>query len=128
MITDERLERIIAYLLRAGVLLSAAVVLAGGICYLIAHRNEPVDYHSFGKQPDVYRTVSGVLAAAVRWDCRAVIQLGLLLLIATPIARVALSLVAFAVQRDRTYIVVTAIVLMILLFSLLSAHVSSIAI
>jgi uncharacterized membrane protein len=47
-----------------------------------------------------------------------VIQLGLLLLIATPVARVAMSLVAFILQRDRVYVVVTLIVLAVLIFSL----------
>ena len=47
------------------------------------------------------------------------IQLGLLLLIATPVARVAFSLVAFIRQRDRTYIVITTIVLGLLLYSLM---------
>jgi uncharacterized membrane protein len=47
-----------------------------------------------------------------------VIQLGLILLIATPVARVALSLLAFAVQKDKMYVVVTAIVLGLLVYSL----------
>ncbi len=117
-LTDERLEQIIADLLRAGVLLSAAVVLAGGICYLARHGREPVDYHSFHATPEAYRSLARILAAAAHGDCRGVIQLGLVLLIATPIARVALSLVAFWVQRDWTYVVVTSIVLVILLFGL----------
>ncbi len=49
---------------------------------------------------------------------RSVIQLGLLLLIATPIARVAFSVVAFAVQRDRVYVGLSAVVLAVLLWSL----------
>ena len=50
------------------------------------------------------------------------IQLGLLVLIATPIARVAFSLVAFALQRDRIYVIVTLIVLAVLLYSLTGGH------
>ena len=52
---------------------------------------------------------------------RGVIQLGLLLLIATPIARVAFSVVGFALERDRMYVVFTLIVLAILLYSLLGS-------
>jgi uncharacterized membrane protein len=113
--TDERLERMIAALLRAGVILSAVVVLLGGLCYLVRHGSEPADYRTFHGAPAQYRTLSGVVAQR---DCRAVIQLGLLLLIATPIARVAFSLVAFGMERDRIYVVVTTIVLIILLYSL----------
>jgi uncharacterized membrane protein len=45
-------------------------------------------------------------------------QLGLLLLIATPVARVAFSVFAFALQRDRLYVVVTLAVLGVLAFSM----------
>jgi uncharacterized membrane protein len=46
------------------------------------------------------------------------VQLGVILLIATPVARVALTLVAFAVQRDRIYVALTAVVLIVLLYGL----------
>jgi uncharacterized membrane protein len=119
---DERLERIIAKLLRAGVLLSAAVVLLGGICHLAAHAAEPVAYRKFQPAEASYRSLSGITGAVARADCRAVIQLGLVLLIATPVARVAFSLVAFAFERDRTYVFVTLVVLAVLLYSLIFSH------
>jgi len=49
-----------------------------------------------------------------------IIQLGLLLLIATPVARVAFSVVAFAAERDWLYVAITLIVLAILIYSLTS--------
>ena len=55
------------------------------------------------------------------WHSRGLIQFGLLLLIAVPVARVAFSVVAFALQRDRTYVVVTLIVLAVLLYGLTRA-------
>ncbi|MGH9559320.1 MAG: DUF1634 domain-containing protein [Bryobacteraceae bacterium] len=118
--TDKRLEIVVANLLRAGVLLSAAVVLTGGICYLGNHGREIADYRVF--HPSAYRDLSSVFRSATALDCGAMIELGLILLIATPIARVAFSLVAFAMQRDRTYVIVTAIVLAILLFSIAGQH------
>jgi uncharacterized membrane protein len=120
--TDERFEEIVSKLLLTGVLLSAAVVLLGGACYVLQHAHDPVAYRPFQAQSAAYRSVAAVAKASVAGDCRAVIQLGLLLLIATPVARVAFSLVAFSVQRDRTYIIVTSIVLAILLFSLVSGY------
>jgi uncharacterized membrane protein len=119
---DERVEQIISVLLRTGVILSAAVVLAGGICFLVRHGNESADYRSFHGTPEAYQTISGVIRAIGPSNCRAVIQFGLLLLIATPIVRVSFSLVAFVLERDRVYTVVTLIVLAILLYSLAGPH------
>jgi uncharacterized membrane protein len=69
--------------------------------------------------PDGLDSVHGVVGGALELRSRWVVQLGLLLLIATPIARVGLSLAAFARQRDGTYVAITALVLALLLFSLL---------
>ena len=96
--TDQRLQTIVSTLLITGVVLSAVVVLIGGVCYLAGHGMEPADYRSFRAVPDSYRSLEGVIRAAGSFDCRAVIQLGLLLLIATPVARVVCAMVAFALQ------------------------------
>ena len=64
------------------------------------------------------RSVTGIVRSALGGNSLGVIQLGLLLLIATPVARVALSLVGFVRQADRTYVLITTVVLAILLFSL----------
>jgi uncharacterized membrane protein len=50
-------------------------------------------------------------------DPATIIQLGVLLLIATPVARVGFALVAFAIERDKLYIAVSLTVLAVLLFS-----------
>jgi uncharacterized membrane protein len=68
------------------------------------------------------RTFSGILADATAFRGRGIIQLGLLLLIATPVARVAFSVVAFALERERLYVIVTLAVLAVLLFSLAGGH------
>lgn len=116
--TDERVERMIGALLRWGVILAAAVVLAGGAMYLVRHGSAIPDYRVFRGEPSDLRNVSGIVTDAVSWHRRGLIQFGLLLLIAVPVARVAFSVVAFALQRDRTYVVVTLIVLAVLLYSL----------
>jgi uncharacterized membrane protein len=119
--TDERVERVIGTLLRWGVILAAAVVLAGGIMYLARYGSTIPDFRVFRGEPSDLRTVSGIVTGAVSWHSRGLILFGLLLLIATPVTRVAFSVVAFALQRDRTYVVVTLIVLAVLLYSLASA-------
>ena len=63
-------------------------------------------------------TIAGIIRGTFAGRAPAIVQLGLLLLIATPVARVALSLVAFVLQRDRVYVIVTTIVLALLVFSL----------
>jgi uncharacterized membrane protein len=80
--------------------------------------NELADYHVFHGTPPEYRRIGAIIHAMGFSSFRASIQFGLLLLIATPIARVAFSLVGFAMERDRTYVVITAIVLAILIFAL----------
>ncbi|HEX4595021.1 MAG TPA: DUF1634 domain-containing protein, partial [Bryobacteraceae bacterium] len=114
---DERLERIIGVLLRTGVMLSAVIVFLGGTCYLVRHGSELPDYHVFHGAPPEYRSVRGIIQAMGPSNCRAIIQFGLLLLIATPIARVAFSLVGFAMEHDRRYVVITSIVLVVLVYS-----------
>ena len=116
--TDEQVERFVGNLLRYGVLSAALVALIGGVFYLARFGGTAVHYHEFKGQPPRLTSVAGVIGGVLALDPRAVIQLGLLLLIATPIARVAFSLVAFVRQRDRTYVLITAIVLAVLLYSL----------
>ena len=115
---DQRIEIIIGNLLRTGVLLSACIVLVGGIIYLRRHAFEPATYHVFTGEPSEFRTVSGILQSVRTGRGRGFIQLGLLLLIATPIARVLFSLGGFAIEGDRMYMLFTAIVLAILLYSI----------
>lgn len=117
--SEHEVEQLIGNLLRIGVLIAAAVALAGGIAWLATHGHLRPDYHVFRGQPAELRSVGGVVGGALALHSAAIVQLGLLLLIATPIARVAFSLVAFAVQRDRLYVIITCIVLAVLLFGLL---------
>jgi uncharacterized membrane protein len=116
--TDQQVEQFLGNLLRIGVLLAAAVVLLGGIVYLVHEGAATPDYERFHGEPPPLRTVGGVVAEARTLDGKGVIQLGLLLLIAVPVARVAFSVLAFALQRDRVYVLVTLLVLGVLLFSL----------
>ena len=118
--TDEQFDSVLASVLRGGVLTAAAVVAYGGIALLIRHGLERPSYHVFHGEPGVLRSVRGVLGDAAHFDARGVIQLGLLLLIATPIGRVVFSVVGFARQRDWLYVGITIVVLSLLLYSLIS--------
>lgn len=116
--TDQEIDLVIGGILRIGVALAALVVLAGGTLYLIRHGFEMPDYRAFRGEPTDLCTITGILRDVRLFRARGFIQLGLLLLIATPIIRVLFTILAFALQRDRTYVMVTLIVLAALLFSL----------
>ena len=118
---ERRMDEIMGRLLRAGVILSAAFVLGGGAVYLARHPEPVTDYRVFQGEPEELRRISGIFHEALAFRGRGLIQLGLLILIATPIARVAFSMVAFLYQRDWTYVVVTLIVLGLLVYSLSGA-------
>jgi uncharacterized membrane protein len=116
--TDQYVEEWIGTPLRVGVTSAAAVVLFGGVVYLVRHGREVPQFHVFKGEPRDLRTVPGIVKEVLDFRGRGLIQLGLLLLIATPVARVAFSLAAFALQRDRLYVLVTLIVLVVLVYSL----------
>jgi uncharacterized membrane protein len=116
---DTRIETYVAQMLRGGVSLAAIVVFAGGVLYLVhAHGPHP-DYTSFQGTPQPLRDLRGILTLAWSLDARGLIQLGLLILIATPIARVVMCIVGFLCERDRLYTTISTIVFAILLYSLL---------
>ena len=119
---DRRVEQIIGTLLRAGVTAAASIIILGGIWYAVRHGTEYPQYHIFRGEPRDLRSVGGILSGVRSLSARNLIQLGLLVLIATPIARVVFSLVAFALERDRIYVAITAIVLAILRYSLLGGQ------
>jgi uncharacterized membrane protein len=118
---DRRLETIIGRLLQIGVLIAAATVFAGGILYLIQSPSGHVDYRNFAPGSPSLNSFSGIVLSAAHFQSLGLIQLGLLLLIATPVARVAMAVTGFALERDRLYTVVSLIVLVILAFSLIHA-------
>jgi uncharacterized membrane protein len=115
---DDRVEGMIAHLLRAGVLIAALVVIGGAVPYLGQHPRAHVDYRTFHSEPDNLKTVHTIIPTAFSGDPRGIMQLGLLLLIATPIARVMFSAVAFVIEGDRMYVGFTLLVLAVLLYSL----------
>ena len=120
--SDERIDRVIGNLLRLGVLTSALMVFAGGLLFLARDGRRPApDLREFHEEPSGPRVI---LSQAVEWDSRALIMLGLLLLIATPVARVLFSIFAFGLQCDFLYVLFTVVVLLVLLYSLFGGYFS----
>ena len=86
--------------------------------YLVRHGAASPSYAVFQGEPSDLCSIGGIIADVISGSSRGIIQLGLLLLIATPVMRVVLSLVGFAWQRDRIYVLVSLTVLVLLLYSL----------
>ena len=105
-------ELIISGVLRGGVLLSVAIILGGISWFYALTLTGHLPHPSF---PD---TLPGVWHGVLALDPPAVIVVGLLVLLATPVMRVAVSIIAFALEEDRTYVIITTLVLAILLFSI----------
>jgi uncharacterized membrane protein len=93
---EQQIEKIVGNLLRVGVILAAVVVFGGGALYLIRAEATSPDHRVFHGEPADLRSVSGIVTDALALQSRGIIQLGLLLLVATPVARVAFSAFAFA--------------------------------
>jgi len=119
---DRRMEIIMGRLLQFGVLLASFVMLIGGILYTRAHHGETPDYRVFSSEPQNMRHIHGVMQGIKAADPAAIIQLAVLLLIATPVARVVFALIAFAIERDKLYILVSALVLAVLLYGFFRSH------
>ena len=118
---DQKIEDIVGNLLRIGVSLSAFVVMFGAVIYLVRHGRAPADYRVFRGEPSELRSLRGILHYAFAFHGQGIIQLGLVLLIATPVARVAFAIWGFAAEHDRMYMIFTGIVLIVLLYSLLAS-------
>jgi uncharacterized membrane protein len=113
------MELIMGRLLQVGVLLAASVVLVGGVLYAVAHAGSLVDYRVFTARPIQVRHPAALLGGIARGDPSAIIELGILLLVATPICRVIFAVVAFAVERDRLYVAISLAVLTVLVYGML---------
>lgn len=118
--SDHDVEQVVGRLLQAGVIIASIVVVLGATLLLVRHGAEPTAFSVFRGGSSHLRSVSATFIGAVHGDPGAIVQLGLVLLIATPVARVALTLAAFAAQRDRLYVAMTALVLVLLLVGLFS--------
>jgi uncharacterized membrane protein len=120
--TDEQVEVTVSDLLRVGVTLAATVVILGAIIYLIRNGGSMPEDQVFHGEPADLREIFGILQEVRAVRGRAIIQLGILLLILTPVARVAFSVFAFWKERDRLYVIITLIVLTVLVRGLLATE------
>ena len=116
--SERGIEQLIGRLLQVGVLVAAAVVAVGGTALLMQHGSAPADFRTFRGATEPLRDIGSIVRGVMQLDSRAIVQLGLVLLIATPVARVALTFVAFLFRRDRLYAALTLLVLALLIYGL----------
>lgn len=121
MVAIRRMEKVIGFVLLAGVLTSAAIVLFGGILYMWRHGATPVHYRIFRGEPSDLRSLSGIWKDFEHGSGRGAIQFGLMLLVGIQVIRVALTGILFLLNRDRIFVVITFLVLALLTYALFLA-------
>jgi uncharacterized membrane protein len=114
---DLKMEMSISRMLRAGVSLAAGVVLLGGLLYVLQAHDVAPNYREFHGIASPASHIAPVIDGVRHLDSRSIIRLGILILIATPILRVAYCVYGFAAQKDKIYVAISLTVLAVLLFS-----------
>ncbi|ASZ12522.1 DUF1634 domain-containing protein [Chitinophaga pendula] len=118
-VKDKDLQYVIGNLLRWGVWSSMAIALLGGAIYLYRHGQEIVNYPRFEEQDhDMLAILKDIFHGIAAGHGRSLIMLGIILLFATPVMRVVFSLIGFALEKDKLYVVITLIVLTIIFVSI----------
>jgi uncharacterized membrane protein len=117
-IQDRKIELILGNLLRVGVITSASVVMLGAIIFIYKHGSEIPHYFRFYEQDFNLLSVKQMFEGVLSLHGFSIMQLGIFLLVATPVLRVIFSVVAFIYERDLMYVIFTIIVLSVLLYSL----------
>ncbi|MET3875930.1 DUF1634 domain-containing protein [Chitinophaga sp. OAE865] len=116
---DKDVQQLIGKQLRIGVIVSSIIVFIGGAIYLVRHGHEQPSYADFTGVREGLTSLPGIWQGVMENKGMNIIQLGIVLLIATPIIRIAFSVIAFLVEKDFLYVGITLLVLGIILFSML---------
>src|SRR4051812_40156145 len=119
---EKDIQKMISNILRYGVLTSALFVISGGIIFLANNAQLTASYAHLEGATFQLRNLAGIIAGVKNLQGDAIIQLGVVILIATPIARIVFSVFAFAIEKDYLYVVITVIVLFIIIFSIFSGN------
>lgn len=103
-------------------IISTSIVFIGGIFYLYRHGHTIADYKDFKGVPAFVATAGGIIDGVLNLKGQAIMQLGIILLIFTPILRVMFSAVGFILEKDYLYVGISMLVLLIIFASLMSGH------
>jgi uncharacterized membrane protein len=119
---DTDMQLLLGRVLRAGMIISISIVFLGGILYLYRHGQSVADYKVFKGVPPFVQQAGSLFRGAYHLKGQAIIQLGIILLIATPILRVMFSAVGFVLEKDYLYVGISLLVLLIIFVSMLNGH------
>lgn len=118
-LVDKDIQQVIGHLLRYGIWTALTVACIGGMIYIFRHSTETVNYSRFiEKDEDIFHIVSAAVSGMLQWKGRSIILIGVLLLFLTPVLRLVFSLVAFLFEKDYLYVGITALVILIISFSI----------
>ncbi len=118
MMTDQTIQKIIGNVLKYGVRTVLIIAAIGGSIFLYDHSSETVDYTRFTENDNsIFHVTADVLKGVASYDARSIIFLAILVLFCTPFIRLLLSLVSFILEKDRLYVFITTVVLVIIGFS-----------
>ena len=121
-ISDYDIESVMGTLLITGVIISGALILFGGVYYLTQFGFSKPEFHTFNGEPSGLRSIKQIFYGFIHFDSLSIIQMGLLLLIATPVSRVLFAVIAFLFEKDYLYVIISLIVLAILTYSILNVQ------
>jgi uncharacterized membrane protein len=119
---DKDMQLLLGQVLRAGTIISISIVFIGGILYLIRHGHSIANYKVFNGIPDFVQHPSGIIYGILNIKGQAIIQFGIVLLIATPIMRVVFSTIGFVLEKDYMYVAISLVVLSIIFFSMMTGR------
>jgi uncharacterized membrane protein len=115
---DKDIQIVLGTLLRVGVIVSMVVIVAGGLLYVLRSSGEYVNYSSFDSRQAEFSSIADIFSGSIVFNPKAVIQIGILLLIFTPVVRVVFSIFSFLIEKDYLYVAIGLIVLTVIMFSL----------
>lgn len=115
---DRDIQSLLGSLLKTGVMLSTAIIMFGGIIYLVRHTNDPVSFEHFNPDNVKFNSFVSIFIGLRNFEPLAIIQFGIVLLISTPLARILFSVFGFLIEKDYLYVAIGLIVLVIILMSL----------
>jgi uncharacterized membrane protein len=116
--TPERFRTMVSGVLILGVTTSAILIAAGFAAALAVGWQGSLVGAAAAGVASAPTDFGGLPERLARLEPLSVSQLGLVVLLATPVLRVAASVVGFALEGDRLYTAITLAVLAILLFSI----------
>jgi uncharacterized membrane protein len=117
--SESPIQRSMTAVLRWITVGAGMVILTGGVLLLLRHGGAPTAFHTFIGEPASLRSVPQIVTAAFHGHALAIIQLGILLLVTTPVLRVLFVGIGYVIERDWLYVTVAGIVLAVLGSSLL---------